>query len=57
MKVGDLVKKCTGAVGIITLISNHLGPGHAWVYVTVTWPDIGPCLEMSKDLEVISESR
>ena len=57
MKVGDIVMGWDGTVGIITHMSNQLGPGHAWVYVTVTWPDIGPHLEKSGNLEVINESR
>ena len=65
MKVGDLVHGLTGrrssvrsaGIGIITHMSNQLGPDHAWVYVTVSWPDIGPQLEMSNHLEVINESR
>ncbi len=64
MKVGDIVKGLdvgrstvrSAAVGIVTHMSNQLGPGHAWVYVTVSWPDIGPSLEMSNHLEVINES-
>jgi len=57
MKVGDLVKGWDGEVGIVTHMSNQLGPGHAWVYATVSWPDIGLHLEKSGDLEVISEDR
>jgi len=62
VKVGDLVKgldieDSVAAVGIVTHMSNQLGPGHAWVYVTVSWPDTGPRLENSNDIEVISESR
>tara|TARA_B100000214_G_C23775116_1_gene538629 strand:- start:71 stop:238 length:168 start_codon:yes stop_codon:yes gene_type:complete len=54
MKVGDLVKGWDGMIGVITHMRNHLGPGHTWVYVTVSWPDIGLNLEKSRDLEVVS---
>jgi hypothetical protein len=57
VKVGDIVKGWDGDVGIITHMSNQLGPGHAWVYVTVLWSDIGPHLEKSNNLEIINESR
>ena len=57
MKVRDLVKGWDDEVGVVTHMANHLGPGHAWVYVIVLWPDIGPYLEKSCDLEVVSEAR
>ena len=57
MKVGDLVKCFNGEVGIVTYMANHLGPGHAWVYVTVTWASTGPVQVKSTDVEVFSESR
>ena len=57
MKVGDLVRGWDGATGVVTHMANHLGVGHAWVYVTVSWPDIGPHLEKSCDLEVVNASR
>ena len=57
MQVGDLVRGWDGATGVVTHMANHLGVGHAWVYVTVSWSDIGPHLEKSCDLEVVNESR
>jgi len=57
MQVGDLVKGWDGVIGIITHMANELKHTSAWVYVTVTWPDTGPRLEKSNDLEVISGSR
>ena len=56
MKVGDLVKGWDDVIGVITHMRNHLGQGHAWVYVTVSWPDTGLHLEKSCDLEVVYEA-
>jgi hypothetical protein len=57
VQVGDLVRGRDGATGVVTHMANHLGVGHAWVYVTVSWADTGPHLEKSCDLEVVNESR
>jgi len=57
VQVGDLVRGWDGAAGVVTHMANHLGVGHAWVYVTVLWADTGPHLEKSCDLEVVNESR
>jgi len=57
VQVGDLVRGRDGVTGVVTHMANHLGVGHAWVYVTVSWADTGPHLEKSYDLEVVNESR
>ena len=57
MEVGDLVKGPKGAIGIITHMSNHPGPGHPWVYVTISWSDRGVLLTRSDEIEVIDETR
>ena len=57
MKVGDLVRGWDGETGVVIYMANHLGPGHAWVYATVSWPSTGPVQVKSTDVEVINESR